>query len=734
MPSTTRQGQPDAPRWVYLPTSVDLKVEVLRRIEAYYQYEENAQATSEKWYKEWMDGTVNKMTATKVCSYAVNSLKLNTVKFVSGTQLSKRTMVLQPFTADMEYTRGDSNLGKTESTSTRSDEFTEIEVESATEDDGRIVIPDTQTTMNTQPSVVEGNSTMEGEMIMLPNNDKGLNTIIINVVDRHLHDFKTTLMQEIGDEIRKTLREVIQDNATMKNVIKTTRDELMQTFTNDVNELKSNIVENIQSEISSQMKDAVQNIHAERQNVIKTVALKRDRVLVDINEEANQAIEDFQSAMEQLKTRKHTKEIHDIEVYELKEPTKSTRFPNVDLNNLKVEQDIPIRNVATSNRQAQPTWSLYGFHKHFKAKLRNDTQILNFYQQLFKQGSPYGVHCIPLHDIRPNIDLCPPHHQRQRNEMTLTIYQKLQDEDCVSVGYKKAQRLIQQYAASSDGYRVMEQLLRSVHPNLMHSTANTYEVPKLSNSYGNLYDYGSKIMNYILMQGIQHRKYTQAEQTIMFLNNMDDDKYYEAKNRALAEIRQITSSGSTLVDPNLMLESLPTTLEQYHEQIHGNSVNKPQRQIRSLYDHDQGNSLCEDVDDDGDHAIIRTFGRRRDKSFSYNNRNGRNQFQQGQRNDRSNLNKQCKACGRWGCNERKCQFVAKVQLAVTFIKEHGNAAAKLAEEYLRTNDRRTRMSTIRTLTANLSDMTSSYPTDEELLNQYDLEIPMEEIDFDIKEE
>jgi len=97
--------------------------------------------------------------------------------------------------------------------------------------------------------------------------------------------------------------------------------------------------------------------------------------------------------------------------------------------------------------------------------------------------------------IRPNADLCPKEHQVQRNEMALAIYQKLLDEDCVRKGYARAQRLIQQYASSSDGYRVLEQLMRSVHPNLKHSTANTYEVPKLSKRFGNLYDYGAKIMN-----------------------------------------------------------------------------------------------------------------------------------------------------------------------------------------------------------------------------------------------
>ena len=110
---------------------------------------------------------------------------------------------------------------------------------------------------------------------------------------------------------------------------------------------------------------------------------------------------------------------------------------------------------------------------------------------------------------------------------------------------------------------------------------------------------------------------------------------------------------------------------------------------------------------------------------NFNSRNGRN-------ND--SPAKQCKACGKWGCSERKCQFAAKVHLAINFIKENSSAAAKLAEEYLRTNNRRTRMSTIRTLTASLSHESGSIPNDEDILNHYELDIPMEEVDFSSQEE
>jgi len=78
-----------------------------------------------------------------------------------------------------------------------------------------------------------------------------------------------------------------------------------------------------------------------------------------------------------------------------------------------------------------------------------------------------------------------------------------------------------------------------------------------------------------------------------------------------------------------------------------------------------------------------------------------------------------------------CKFVAKVQLAMNYIRNNSRNTAKLAEEYLRTNSKRTKMSTIRTLTnfaSNGQQDEVDSMKDDELLQHFDVEIPMEEID------
>jgi len=752
MSRSSTRGHPNVPQWVYLNTAVDLKEEVLRRIEAYYDHEGNVSKTSELAHAQWLDGEVHKMNSTRTCQYAIDVLHLHTVKWVEGIQLSKRTMVLSPFDTSMEAPE------ETPTASTDDNVSTTIEIDSDIEKSRPTV--EMATNMDISPAVVEG------EMVMVPKSDEALQKLITNVVDTYFVTFRVKMMDDIQMNIRDTLNEfmepkleekvteIVNDKGTvkLKNLIDATTPQMLEKINQSLKESQTNYESNVKTLIKEQNDETVQNIHTKEQQVIKNLAIKRDELLQAINEEANQAIEDFLGATEKAESKHHEQTTPDRTGPT--SPQKSNRFPNVNLDDIGLIKDEPYLQKHSNNGQAnqsqqwrQPsdrarsstsTYSAYGFHKYFKAKLRNDEQVLNFYQQLHIQGSAYGIHCIPLQDIRPNIDLCPNHFTHaQRNEMALTIYQKLQDEECVSVGYSKAQRIIHQYASISDGYRVVEQLLRFVHPNLKHSTSNTYDVPKLSNSYGNLYDYGSKLMNYILMQSIQHRTYTPTEQTVMFLNNMDDKKYHEAKNRALVEVRRMTNNGVDTLDPNLMLESLPTTLEQYHEQVYGQSDKTPSRFVRTLFEKDKEFEYCQEVDEDNV-AVIRTFGKRNDyqRRPNFRSRYDRNSPNNSYRNSsqESYPKAQCRACGRWGCNERKCQFVARVHLAVKYIKDHSNAAAKLAEEYLRTNSKRTKMSTIRTLTASFGHSGSEGSNDEELLHQYDIDIPMEEIDFESNEE
>jgi len=92
--------------------------------------------------------------------------EVRAVKFVEGTQLPKRTMVLSQFTKDMESKQTDDAAQKPNTDLETGSNYATIEIGSDTDEEDLIQV-DIQTTMNTLPSNVEGNATMAGEMIML---------------------------------------------------------------------------------------------------------------------------------------------------------------------------------------------------------------------------------------------------------------------------------------------------------------------------------------------------------------------------------------------------------------------------------------------------------------------------------------------------------------------------------------------------------------------------------------
>ena len=513
-------------------------------------------------------------------------------------------------------------------------------------------------------------------------------------------------------------------------------------------------------------------ISIEGDKALASISDNRDMALGDINEEVAQAVNEIEHATEQNRVKLVNIADSDIDNASPNKRTdvktspstyvtpskasggKHPMFIDVDETNLNVAPTMENKRYnrhmshngssSKEDKTWNTLWSVNSFHKEFKAKLKSENNILSFYQQLCVQSPQYGIYVRKLEDIQPNEDLCPREFDRDaRNNMARTIYQKLQDDNCVSISYEKAQQSILQYSSTSDGYKVLAQLLRFVHPNLQQMTSKTYEVPTLSKSRGNLYKYGDKVTNYVLNQRICNRRYNEVEKSIMFLNNLDTIKYSEAKQRALAEIRQIETGmmQGGQMDPNLTLESLPTTIEQYHMQIFGNKEeDKRSHQtfgnsfIRTMRADD---SVCTSIDSDDDVVpMVRAFVRNRDPKRQYNARrydNRRRDNDQRYDNCRkdNDTRNQCQACDRWGCSEKKCSFVARVHLAINFIKEHTSSAAKLAEEYLRINSKRTKMSTIRTLAAMDQNLHEQCLQDgDEILQEYDVSIPMEEVDFE----
>ena len=330
------------------------------------------------------------------------------------------------------------------------------------------------------------------------------------------------------------------------------------------------------------------------------------------------------------------------------------------------------------------------FHKFFKVKIETTNAILPFYQQLQSQGKKYGIFLLPIQDVRPNIDLCPVYIQpAARHSMMMVIYQKLQDEDCISVDYTVGRNYLRQYCSTCDGYKVLYQLLRLVHPFLVNGP-KMYNLPYLSKS-DDIYHYAELMRNYILVQEIQRRSYTEKEKSDMFLQNVDDSTYKHGRAKCLAELEHFSSTDGTQISKSdLLFENLPTTLAQYNSQLQ----NDTSPTIRAL------------------------------KYNKNNNAKGNFSINRNQRSSMAYKPLQCIGCGQWNHPVSQCRFVPKVSLALDYIKRKPQHVDKLVQEFKRVNNKVTKTGTVRVLAhSGMLDDTSP----EDYLTHTDVEIPMEDI-------
>ena len=802
----TTRGKPIEPTWTYLNSSVDLRRDVMIRLQAFFSYEKNCR-TYPTHYTSFETGLMHKHGVMKLCQIVVEELGLKSVKAnkqKASQTTTKKTMVLVPFTnameaPDMEVDESSNEFSHVENLAitrnvetpstlgsqellqqtqvegsqdhassnipeewyTQMEEIMELKIRKMKEDlelnfdvlwskrrEG--VIQETQTLIaDRMKNVSETQVDEKLEQYLVTTGESMMDKLMTSKKDEMVENV-TAVTTEVANKVTQKF----QTSATLR------REQLLRELESKESkaikqiaqkrDVMLDIMEKAVNDAGEKSEDHIKLVSLEGDKAIAKIVQQRDTALGDINEEVAQAIIEIQYATEQDRVEERVKDEHESE-HTTKHVTPSKpmgerhpKFMEVDEDNLHADPP-PIQNRRHNNQYGSSNkddkawntlWSVSSFHKQFKAKLKSESNILSFYQQLYVQGPDYGIHVKRLEDIQPNEDLCPTSFNRDtRNNMARTIYQKLQDDDCVSVSYEKAQQLIEQYSSSSDGYKVLAQLLRFVHPNLQQMTSKTYEVPTLSRSRSNLYRYGDKMTNYILNQRICNRWYSEVEKSIMFLNNLDTNKYTESKQRALAEIRQIETSMANggKMDPNLMIESLPTTIEQYHMQLYGNKSDETYKNskfntsfIRNLMS-DESQYKCDLADDmeksdDEQRPTIRAFGRKHEKTSAYN--------QRGHNRDQRPMS-QCRACGRWGCNERKCYFTAKVHLALKYMKENGSSAVKLAEEYLRINSKRTKMSTIRTLASMDPELHEQFLLNgDKVLQDYDVAIPMETIDFE----
>ena len=350
------------------------------------------------------------------------------------------------------------------------------------------------------------------------------------------------------------------------------------------------------------------------------------------------------------------------------------------------------------------------FHKYFKAKLESNDNVLTFYQQLHSQGRNYNILLIDLKDIQPDVDLCPPYVSPiARTTMKIALYQKFQDADCLSSDYTEGQNFVETFGGTSDGYSVLYQMIRLVHPHLIKGRT-LYNLPTYSN-IGDIFKYANMMRNYILVQEIKNRYFTEKEQSEMFLHNIDDAKLASGRAKALSELDIATMNGDTAVKvSNLRMDNLPITVLQYSESLDVENQQSFTGTVR---------------------ALNRSSNKQRFDSQRNHNNAIRQQYNQNQHFRNQSRTRyvalQCVGCGMWGHPVSQCRHVPKIAIALDYIKAKPRHVEKLVTEFKRVNDKTTKKGTIRFLLSDGSDP-------ESYLEENDIDIPMEDVPDDLDDQ
>lgn len=180
----------------------------------------------------------------------------------------------------------------------------------------------------------------------------------------------------------------------------------------------------------------------------------------------------------------------------------------------------------------------------------------------------------------------------------------------------------------------------------------------------------------------------------MYLHNIDDERYAEARNSCLIDINIATMNNKNAeLKHTLTFDALPLTVEKRA------GVNSTTPSVRMM-----------------------TKNRRPQRT---NNR--------GAYNNSAYEPIQCRGCKKWGHKVQRCPHIPLISLCLDYIDKNKEQTAALIREHMRINDRNTKKSTIRLMQTS-GDIDADIQTDE-YLETTDVDVEFLDVDFtDLPEE
>jgi hypothetical protein len=187
-----------------------------------------------------------------------------------------------------------------------------------------------------------------------------------------------------------------------------------------------------------------------------------------------------------------------------------------------------------------------------------------WYLQLKSNGTQYGIYLINTESFKKDKSLCPTEvygikiDATHYNDMKCTLYHFLAQRSIITMEYTDLRNIINRNAMTTDGYRVLYDIMARIHPAL--NTDNTFTAPRVGD-YSNIHEYYTYFDSYLLHEQYSGRKYTPREQLNRFLCGLDAS-YAPAITRIRHQLDNWNAKDNS-VPENLQLTNLPVLVDQY---------------------------------------------------------------------------------------------------------------------------------------------------------------------------
>jgi hypothetical protein len=147
------------------------------------------------------------------------------------------------------------------------------------------------------------------------------------------------------------------------------------------------------------------------------------------------------------------------------------------------------------------------------------------------------------------------------DSMKCTLYHFLAQRSIISPDQSDLHNIINRQAITTDGYRVLYDIMQRVHPAL-NSDAK-FTIP-LSSQYNDVHEYYSQFQSYIMHEKFAGRLYKPREQLVRFLEGLDMS-YAPAVNHIRMQLDNWNAEDHQTPE-NLQLANLPNLIELYMEE------------------------------------------------------------------------------------------------------------------------------------------------------------------------